>query len=117
MGYELINGKRYYRDSRGRLSLDRASQEAAQLRAQHDAGQPPAAAGTRTGGTGAALLPLKILAVVVLLVICAVVRNVRYDSPAEQAIDAYMDQHNGTAETVTEQVTQEAEETVSYEQE
>lgn len=115
MGYVLINGKRYYQDSRGNVSLDNVSQEEADRRERGAALSPAErnrarseafnhsssrrnTAATRTRQSVRLLVVTA--TVVTALAAGAFAYNQIHESPAEKAIADYMRE-------LTEKVTEE----------
>lgn len=96
MGYVLRNGKRYYEDAHGNLTLDDVSQAEAERRASRS-GAPRSrtyrVASARSGGAGGrASVSIGIFfLVVVILFLGAFLYNLVSDSPSERAIREYMD--------------------------
>ena len=90
MGYVLRNGKRYYQDSDGKLILDNVSQHEADCRGRQSAGESPVCHDADTGATGACLGLVGLMIVVLMLLVGACIYNRCSVSPAEQAIEDYM---------------------------
>lgn len=100
MGYVLINGKRYYQDSNGKVTLDNVSQAEADRRERRN----------QTGNTSNtpvmnSSVPWRIIIViaVLIMVVGAFIYNRSHVSPAEQAIIDYMEDVSGTTESITEE--------------
>lgn len=108
MGYVLRNGKRYYQDSDGKLILDNVSQHEADCRGRQSAGESPVCHDADTGATGACLGLVGLMIVVLMLLVGACIYNRCSVSPAEQAIEDYMNWINGTSVVATESIDDEA---------
>lgn len=114
MGYVLRNGKRYYQDENGNLSLDNVSQEEADRRERRNANSVFTATNTYSGtsrnstssgmtGTmpGHKSVPWMgiILMAVILVLIGAFFYNQRQASSAEKAITDYMENVSGSGDS------------------
>lgn len=102
MGYVLRDGKRYYQDGAGNLTLDNVSQEEADRRQVRSARIPPANARSETSFSPSASLALGILLIALFMLIGAFIYNQRYESPAEKAINDYMSRTVGTVSSSPE---------------
>lgn len=129
MGYVLRNGKRYYQDENGNLSLDNISQEEADRRERRNANSVFAATNTYSGtsrnstssgmtgilpGHKSVLWMGIILMAVILVLIGAFFYNQRQASSAEKAITDYMDTMSGSGDSYDEN--DEAESLIEYEE-
>jgi hypothetical protein len=110
MGYVLRNGKRYYQDENGHLSLDNVSQNEADRRERRNSNSSSSPAKPYSGtshnpvlGGGASIMPdhrsvpwgIIIVSVIVLMLVGAFLYNQHHVSSAEQAISEYMDNVTG----------------------
>ncbi len=102
MGYVLRDGKRYYQDGAGNLTLDNVSQEEADRREVQSARVPPHHVRSQTGFSPSVLLVLGVLVIALVMLIGAFVHNQRYESPAEKAINDYMNRTDGTVVSSSE---------------
>lgn len=102
MGYVLRDGKRYYQDGAGNLTLDNVSQEEADRREMRSARIPPTHVRSQTGSSSSALLVLGVLVIALVMLIGAFIHNQRYESPAEKAINDYMNRTDGTVVSSSE---------------
>lgn len=102
MGYVLKNGKRYYQDESGNLTLDNVSQEEADQREKRSTKTRSSNSGIstaspyNTSGVGISITSVPWRLVVLICVLCmmvgAFIYNRSHTSSAEQAISAYMSQ-------------------------
>lgn len=98
MGYVLINGKRYYQDAAGNVTLDNVSQQEADHRERSNT-TPPVISRS---------IPYGIIATIVILIMIlgAFIYNHLHVSLAENAINDYMNAMVGNTETVIENTTE-----------
>ena len=94
MGYVLRDGKRYYQDHAGNLSLDNVSQMEADRRETRSARGRPGNLLTETVRSSPALRMIGILVIALVILIGAFIYNQRYVSPSENAINEYMNRHS-----------------------
>ena len=105
MGYVLRNGRRYYQDEHGNLSLDNLSQEAADRRARQNpnplfahTSSPAGASSVFSSGNGTNIALRQstipwgaiVIVIIALMMVVAFFYNKNHVSSAEKAISEYM---------------------------